>query len=88
MANREKSILIGNGFNINFGGKAYTNDYIIKRIVFNAQANKYDPLFDGEISGDEIARIFTGLATWANDISAGKYDAIMPEEEKLILKDF
>lgn len=39
-----KSILIGNGININFGGKAYTNDYIIKRILFNARANKYDLL--------------------------------------------
>ena len=47
MANREKSILIGNGFNINFGGKAYTNDYIIKRIVFNARANRYEALFSG-----------------------------------------
>ena len=65
MANREKSILIGNGFNINFGGKAYTNDYIIKRIVFNARANRYEALFSGEISGDEIANIFTRLATWA-----------------------
>lgn len=83
-----KSILIGNGININFGGKAYTNDYIIKRILFNARANKYDPLFDGEISGDEIARIFIGLSTWANDISDGKYDAIIPDEEKPILKDF
>lgn len=83
-----KSILIGNGININFGGKAYTNDYIIKRILFNARANKYDPLFDGEISGDEIARIFIGLSTWANDISDEKYDAIIPDEEKPILKDF
>ncbi len=83
-----KSILIGNGININFGGKAYTNDYIIKRIFFNARANKYDLLFDGEISGDEIASIFVGLATWANDISGGKYDAIIPDAEKPILEDF
>lgn len=83
-----KSILIGNGININFGGKAYTNDYIIKRIVFNARANKYDPIFNAEISGDEIARIFTSLATWTNDISSGKYDAIIPEEETYILNDF
>lgn len=83
-----KSILIGNGININFGGKAYTNDYIIKRIIFNARANKYDPLFDYKVSGDEIANIFVELATWANDISAGKYDAIIPNEEKLILEDF
>ncbi len=26
-----KSILIGNGFNINFGGAAYTNQFIIKK---------------------------------------------------------
>lgn len=83
-----KSILIGNGININFGGRAYTNDYIIKRIVFNARANKYDPLFSGEITGNEIASIFAGLATWVNDISDGKYDAIIPDEEKPILKDF
>lgn len=83
-----KSILIGNGININFGGKAYTNDYIIKRIVFNARANKYDLLFDGGISGNEIASIFVGLATWANDISGGKYDAIIPDAEKPILEDF
>ena len=35
-----KSILIGNGININFGGNAYTNNYIIKRILFNARANR------------------------------------------------
>lgn len=84
----DRSILIGNGININFGGKAYTNEYIIKRILFNARANKYKPLFNGEISGDEIAGIFVGLADWANEISEGKYDAIIPEEEKHILKDF
>ena len=83
-----KSILIGNGININFGGKAYTNDYIIKRILFNARANKYDLLFDGGISGNEIASIFVELATWANDISGGKYDAIIPDAEKPILEDF
>ena len=84
----EKSILIGNGININFGGNAYTNDFIIKRIVFNAKASKYDPLFDNGISGNEIANIFIGLADWANDISEGKYDAIIPDEEKHILEDF
>lgn len=88
MSAKEKSILIGNGFNINFGGQAYSNEYIIKRIVFNALANIYDPLFNGEISGDEIAGIFTGLAAWTNDISAGKYDAIIPDTEKPILEDF
>ena len=84
----EKSILIGNGININFGGKAYTNDYIIKRIRFNARANKYDLLFDNKIKGDDIASIFVELATWTNEIYGGKFDAIIPSEEKPILEDF
>lgn len=83
-----KAVLIGNGININFGGRAYTNDYIIKRIVFNARANKYDLLFNNEISGDEIASILFELANWANDISSGKYDEIISDEEKHILEDF
>lgn len=88
MANREKSILIGNGFNINFGGLAYTNDYIIKRIIFNARANKYDPLFNSEITGEQIANIFVGLAKLANEITGGKYDDLIHDEEKPILEDF
>ena len=83
-----KSILIGNGININFGGNAYTNNYINKRIRFNARGNRYAPLFNGEISGDDIANIFGKLAIWANNISDGKYDAIIPEDEKFILEDF
>lgn len=83
-----KSILIGNGININFGGNAYTNNYINKRIRFNARGNRYAPLFNGEISGDDIANIFGKLAIWANNISGGKYDAIIPEDENSILEDF
>lgn len=83
-----QSILIGNGININFGGSAYTNDYIIKRIIFNARANKYNLLFNGEIKGDDIAHIFVGLANLVNEITDGKYDNIVPDEEKPILEDF
>lgn len=83
-----KSILIGNGFNINFGGAAYTNQFIIKRIIFNARAKKYDVLFDGQISGDEIAQIFFELAQWTNDITSGKYDDIIPSEDIRVLEDF
>lgn len=83
-----KSILIGNGFNINFGGAAYTNQFIIKRIIFNARADKYDALFDGLVSGDEIARIFFELAQWTNDITSGKYDDIIPAENMSVLEDF
>lgn len=30
-----KSVLLGNGINIQFGGKAYSNDFIMKRIIFS-----------------------------------------------------
>lgn len=43
-----KSVLLGNGINIQFGGKAYSNNFIMQRIIFNAKANKYDPLFNRE----------------------------------------
>ena len=84
----DTSILIGNGLNINFGGNAYSNQFLIKRIIFNARANKYAPLFNGVIQGDEIARIFVELANWVNEITDGKYDDIIPDEEKHILEDF
>ena len=75
-----KSLLLGNGININFGGRAYTNQFIIKRIIFNARADKYAPLFNGEISGQEIANLFSELAKWANDIRNGKYDGLIEED--------
>ena len=32
-----KTILIGNGVNIQFGGKAYISEYILQRIRYNAK---------------------------------------------------
>lgn len=84
-SNLKKSILIGNGININFGGRAYSNEFIIKRIIFNALGNKYDPIFNSEISGREIANIFFELTKWTNEITEGKYDdIILPEEEDIL----
>ena len=83
-----KSLLLGNGININFGGRAYTNQFIIKRIIFNARADKYAPLFNGEISGQEIANLFSELAKWANDIRNGKYDGLIEEEDIPVLESF
>lgn len=82
------AVLVGNGVNINFGGNAYSNSYIIKRIMFNARAHKYDPLFAGKISGEEIAQIFRKLAQWANDIRTGKYDRMIPAEDARALESF
>lgn len=75
-----KSVLLGNGININFGGRAYTNEFIIKRIIFNARAGKYAPLFHNEISGDDIATLFFGLAKWTNEIVSGQYDSCIIDD--------
>lgn len=85
---KDQTLLVGNGININFGGKAYSNQFIIKRIVMNAKTGKYDRLFGGKISGKEIESVFFGLADWANNISGGKYDAVIDAEEQDILEDF
>lgn len=45
-------------------------------------------LFDGRVSGDEIAQIFFELAQWTNDITSGKYDDIIPSEDISVLEDF
>lgn len=84
----KKSVLLGNGININFGGNAYSNEFIIKRIIFNARAEKYDTLFANKVNGMELAGIFRELATWTNDICLGKYDHLVPPADSLELKSF
>lgn len=69
-----KSILVGNGVDIQFGGKAYSNRFIMSRIIYNARANKYDALFDNQVSGEDVERIFTAFLGYANDVLKGKYD--------------
>lgn len=83
-----KAVLVGNGININFGGNAYSNSYIIKRIIFNARAHKYDPLFAGKISGEEIEQLFRELAKTANGIRAGQYDDVVSHEDSRALESF
>ena len=63
-----KSILIGNGINIQFGGSAYTSKSIFKRIEQNAKNGKYNFLFGYKVSGDDIFNIFEGLVGIANEI--------------------
>ena len=76
-----KSVLLGNGINIQFGGKAYSNRFIMSRIIFNAQCDKYNSLFDGTLSGSEIEQIFRGLLPMANAVLNGKYDKVYTDHE-------
>lgn len=84
-----KSVLVGNGININFGGKAYSNDFIIKRIIFNALDGKYDqPLFGGKFDGKGASGLFNGLKDTANDVLIGKYDGLGDPDESAAIADF
>lgn len=79
-----KSLLIGNGFNIQFGGMAYTSDFIIKRIKFNALLDKYNNLFDNKIRGDEIVSILENFVNVTNDVLNGKYDDYVKDDADLL----
>lgn len=76
-----KSILIGNGVNVQFGGKAYSSDFIMKRIKFKAKLGFYDILFDGSLNSDEIIEVLNGFVSITNDILDNKYDDYVDDDE-------
>lgn len=84
-----KSILVGNGINVQFGGKAYTSDFIMKRIKYKTKLSRYDILFDGTLNKKEILWILNGFVIITNDILDNKYDDCVCDEELLdALNDF
>jgi hypothetical protein len=82
-----KSILVGNGINIQFGGKAYTSDFIMKRIKYKAKLGCYDILFDGSLNRTEILGVLNGFVTITNDILDNKYDCCVNDNELLFALD-
>lgn len=84
-----KSILVGNGINIQFGNKAYTSDFIMKRIKYKAQLGCYNILFEGEVNEEELVRILKDFVIITNDILDGKYDDCVSDVELLpVVDDF
>lgn len=69
-----KSLLLGNGINIQFGGKAYSNRFIMERIRFRAKLDGYLELFDNTLAGGEIVGLLDGFVDIANGIRNGEYD--------------
>ena len=49
-----KYVLIGIGINIQFGGTAYSNYFILERIKSKAKIGGYAKLFDNSITGEDI----------------------------------
>lgn len=78
-----KSILVGNGVNIQFGGKAYLSEFIMKRIKYKAKTESYDVLFGGVLSKEEINGILEGFVGVTNEILDNKYDDCATDEELL-----
>ena len=84
-----KTVLIGNGFNIQFSGRTYTSELILQRMKARARTGVYDTLFENTITGTEIIRVLDGLVSEANRIIKGKLDKfILEREEKVAIDDF
>lgn len=82
------SVLVGNGININFGGKAYSNRFIMTRMKYYAGTGEYDKLFEGTLGGNDIIRGMEGFVNTANSILSGKYNSIDDPDVLLAVQDF
>lgn len=83
-----KSVLLGNGINIQFGGKAYSSEFIMKRIKYKAIYGEYKRLFKGSLDKDDIINILDGFVLLTNDILDNKYDSYVPQKDFAALNDF
>lgn len=85
----ERHLLLGNGINIQFGGIAYSSDFILKRIKYNSRLEKYDTLFGGKLTGKEIESVFKGFVDLANGIVEKRYENITDDVDTIeAIKDF
>lgn len=84
-----RTLLAGNGINIQFGGAAYTSQFIIARMKQRAIIKKYDALFENTISGEELSGLFDGFVDFTKKIIAGECDELdMDYDLKAALDDF
>jgi len=72
----QKNLLVGNGLDIQLGGFDYLNKWILTRMLAKAKMGKYDSLFNGEISGDEIVELFYRMTEIARYVQNKKYDTV------------
>lgn len=82
-----KTILIGNGFNIELGGTDYLNGAIINRFIKNVKTKDYAALlYNNTVSNYELAGFLDGLYEELKKILNGQYDGYCKndEDKKLI----
>ncbi len=78
-----KSVLLGNGINIQFGGKAYSNYFIMERIRYRAKLDSYMQLFGNTLTSSEIINILDGFVDIANGVRNGDYDQYIDGDENI-----
>ncbi len=76
-----KTLLVGNGINIQFGGKAYTNDFIMKRVKYRVKTGESLSLFNGTLQKHEILAVLNGFVDIANGIREKEYDALVHDQD-------
>lgn len=77
-----KNILVGNGINIEFGGKDYCNSEIITRLLSNLQKKDYADIFAHEITNNNLGEIIYGLHGELKHILKGLYDRYCTDEDE------
>lgn len=87
-----KTILVGNGFNVELGGIDYLNKAIINRFLANVKTKDYATiLYNNTVNNDEIAELLPAMHSELKKILNGEYKSYCPknEDKKLIslLKD-
>ncbi len=80
---------MGNGINIQFGGIAYSSNFIMKRIKYRAKLDCYNELFGNKLKGNEIVIILENFVEEANKIREDEYDSFAIDNDTLdALNDF
>lgn len=78
-----RSVLVGNGIDIQIGGTDFLNKWIIVRLLADAKAGKYDELFkkspdsNPSITGDELVKLFSEMPSLANRTRQGDFDSLI-----------
>ncbi len=75
------NLLLGNGINIQFGGNAYSSNFIMKRIKYRAKLDSYSKMFGNELTGNEIIYLLENFVGEANKIREGGYDSFVADED-------
>lgn len=81
-----KTILVGNGFNIELGGVEYLNKAIINRFLENIKIKDYSSsLYDHTITNEELAGLLPGLHDELKEIIKGQYDKYCTNDDKKLI---